>query len=130
MLSTIPTLFDAPSRRFRALHVPAIAFLLTVNTQAADVTYTFDATLLEDYGTISTGDLLSGTIVVDDGTGSVVSIVVGHSTAGDFSTSTGPINVFNNAFGGGVDAIAFQGLDTMGNLGGVPASSRDRKSVV
>lgn len=100
-----------------------IAEAATVVPVPVAVVYTFNATLFEGYGTIPAGDSFSGTLVIDDEAGTVISITVDHTTAGEFKTDSGPINVFNDAFGGNTDAVTYQGLNATGILGDVVASS-------
>ncbi len=82
----------------------------------------FTATVLpaETYGpNIGPGDLLTGHFTIDATTGAGLSIQVNHPTEGSLYSNTVNINVFNDAFGGTTDAIAVQGTDLIGELGGI-----------
>ena len=95
-------------------------------SEAGTISLKATATLFEPYGTIPSGDTLTVVFSIDDATGLAVSTQVSHATKGSlFSTST-PLetNVFNNAFGGTIDAIAIGGgPNPAGTLGGIVPGS-------
>ena len=73
--------------------------------RAVIVSFDYTATLFDPYGTIPSGDTLTGSFSynTDSGTGlgiPGISVNVNHATAGSLSSTNVSINVFNDGFGG------------------------------
>ncbi len=91
-------------------------------SEAGTITFRATATLFEPYGTIPSGDTLTVLFSIDDATGLAISTQVSHATKGSLSSTATPLetNVFNDAFGGTIDAIAIGGgPNPAGTLGGI-----------
>jgi YVTN family beta-propeller protein len=95
-------------------------------SEAGTITFKATATLFEPYGTIPSGDTLTVLFSIDDATGLAISTQVSHATKGSLSSTSTPLetNVFNDAFGGTMDAIAIGGgPNPTGTLGGIMPGS-------
>ena len=103
-------------------------FALSTLTPSEAGTFTLKATatLFEPYGTIPSGDTLTVLFSIDDATGLATSTQISHATKGSLSSTSTPLatNVFNDAFGGTIDAISIGGgPNPAGTLGGIPPGS-------
>jgi hypothetical protein len=95
-------------------------------TEAGTISFKATATLFQPYGTIPSGDTLTVLFSIDDATGLAISTQVSHATKGSLSSTSTPLetNVFNDAFGGTIDAIAIGGgPNPVGTLGGIAPGS-------
>ena len=95
-------------------------------SEAGTISLKAIATLFEPYGTIPSGDTLTVLFSIDDATGLAISTQVSHATQGLLSSTSTQLetNVFNDTFGGTIDAIAIGGgPNPAGTLGGIAPGS-------
>jgi len=106
--------------------VELFALSTVAPSEAGTISLKATATLFEPYGTIPSGDTLTVLFSIDDATGVAISTQVSHATKGSLSSTSTPLetNVFNDAFGGTIDAIAIGGgPNPAGTLGGIAPGS-------